>query len=69
MNWYLKALKQYADFSGRARRKEYWMFTLFNVIIICALMLVIQIGTVTKSSGLSIVGMVLYCGYALIMWQ
>ena len=33
MNWYLKVLKQYADFNGRARRKEYWMFYLFNVII------------------------------------
>lgn len=33
MNWYLKVLKQYADFKGRARRKEYWMFFLFNVII------------------------------------
>ena len=32
MNWYLKVLKQYADFKGRARRTEYWMFTLFNVI-------------------------------------
>lgn len=33
MNWYLKCLKQYFDFSGRARRKEYWLFCLFNVII------------------------------------
>ena len=32
MNWYLKVLKQYADFTGRARRKEYWMFALFNLI-------------------------------------
>ena len=32
MNWYLKVLKQYVDFSGRARRKEYWMFVLFNII-------------------------------------
>ncbi len=32
MDWYLKVLKQYADFSGRARRKEYWMFVLFNAI-------------------------------------
>ncbi|HPA11795.1 MAG TPA: DUF805 domain-containing protein [Bacteroidales bacterium] len=32
MEWYLKCLRQYADFSGRARRKEYWMFQLFNVI-------------------------------------
>ncbi|MEN1785367.1 MAG: DUF805 domain-containing protein [Bacteroidota bacterium] len=33
MNWYFKVLKQYADFKGRARRKEYWMFYLFNMII------------------------------------
>ena len=32
MNWYLKVLKQYADFNGRARLKEYWMFTIFNII-------------------------------------
>jgi uncharacterized membrane protein YhaH (DUF805 family) len=32
MKWYFKVLKQYADFSGRARRKEYWMFILFYMI-------------------------------------
>ena len=32
MQWYLKVLKQYADFSGRARRTEFWMFVLFNFI-------------------------------------
>jgi uncharacterized membrane protein YhaH (DUF805 family) len=32
MNYYFKALKNYATFSGRARRKEYWMFVLFNTI-------------------------------------
>lgn len=36
MNWYLKVLRQYADFSGRARRKEYWMFFLFNMIFAIA---------------------------------
>ena len=40
MNWYLKVLKQYADFGGRARRKEYWMFTLFNILIMSASSLV-----------------------------
>ena len=34
MKWYIKVLNQYADFEGRARRKEYWMFTLFNIIFI-----------------------------------
>ena len=34
MEWYLKVVKEnYANFDGRARRKEYWMFVLFNVII------------------------------------
>ncbi len=33
MNWYLKVLKQYADFGGRARRQEFWMFVLFNIIV------------------------------------
>jgi uncharacterized membrane protein YhaH (DUF805 family) len=32
MNYYLKVLQNYANFSGRARRKEYWMFVLFNFI-------------------------------------
>ncbi|RAP74928.1 DUF805 domain-containing protein [Paenibacillus montanisoli] len=33
MEWYLKVLNNYVVFEGRARRKEYWMFVLFNVII------------------------------------
>ena len=33
MNWYLEVLKKYAVFTGRARRKEYWMFVLFYLII------------------------------------
>ncbi|OMF22687.1 hypothetical protein BK133_25635 [Paenibacillus sp. FSL H8-0548] len=32
MEWYLKVLKNYVGFSGRARRTEYWMFVLFNFI-------------------------------------
>ena len=33
MQWYLKVLRQYADFTGRARRTEFWMFVLFSAII------------------------------------
>jgi len=33
MEWYLSCLKEhYADFKGRARRKEYWMFVLCNLL-------------------------------------
>lgn len=40
MEWYLKVLRQYGDFTGRARRKELWMFTLFSVIISLVLAIV-----------------------------
>ena len=33
MSLYLRALKKYAVFQGRAQRKEFWMFFLFNLII------------------------------------
>jgi uncharacterized membrane protein YhaH (DUF805 family) len=33
MNWYIAALRKYADFGGRARRSEYWYFHLVNFII------------------------------------
>ena len=32
IHWYIKALKKYAVFNGRARRKEFWYFLLFDVI-------------------------------------
>ena len=37
MNWYFNVLRKYADFSGRASRTEFWMFTLVNLIIILIL--------------------------------
>jgi len=33
MDYFIDALKKYADFNGRARRKEYWMFVLIYMII------------------------------------
>lgn len=50
MNWYLKVLNQYSDFSGRARRTEYWMFALFNLIFaIVAMVLDNLIGSTISS--------------------
>ncbi len=34
MHWYLYVLKNYAVFSGRARRKEYWFFTLISSVVV-----------------------------------
>ena len=33
MKWYIKALRHYADFSGRARRKEFWLFMLVWLVL------------------------------------
>lgn len=36
MKWFIKAFRQYADFSGRAGRRELWMFVLFNLLFALA---------------------------------
>ena len=36
MKWFIKAFRQYADFSGRASRQEFWMFVLFNLLLAMA---------------------------------
>lgn len=44
MEWFLKVVKEnYANFNGRARRKEYWMFTLFSSIISIVLFVLMSI--------------------------
>jgi uncharacterized membrane protein YhaH (DUF805 family) len=39
-NWYIEVLKKYAVFEGRARREEFWMFTLVNFIVSLVLHLI-----------------------------
>ena len=41
MHWYVDVLKNYVGFSGRARRQEFWMFFLFNLII-CIVLAIIE---------------------------
>jgi len=36
-DYFLKCLRHYADFTGRARRSEYWYFTLFSALVSFAL--------------------------------
>jgi uncharacterized membrane protein YhaH (DUF805 family) len=53
MQWYLKVLSHYADFRGRARRTEYWMFTLVNTAVSIVLILIdTLIGTTYQGLGL-----------------
>ena len=57
MNWYIDVLKKYAVFSGRARRKEYWFFFLFNLIISIILNVIDNAtGTFDPETGVGILG-------------
>ena len=52
MNWYLAAMRKYLVIEGRARRMEYWMFFLFNVII-C-----IILGVIDAVTGFPVLGFI-----------
>lgn len=57
MNWYLAVLKKYAVFKGRARRKEYWFFTLISILISIALGFVDGFaGTLDATTGVGMLG-------------
>ena len=57
MDWYIGVLKNYAVFSGRARRKEYWFFVLFNVIISLVLALIdVATDTFDSEVGIGLLG-------------
>jgi uncharacterized membrane protein YhaH (DUF805 family) len=58
MRWYLEAMKKYAVFSGRARRKEYWMFALMNLLIAFVLGIVEGILGIASNSDESVLGTV-----------
>jgi len=54
---FLLALKNYAVFTGRSRRREYWMFVLFSFLISAALTLVdLAIGTYSDEGGIGLLG-------------
>lgn len=66
MEWYLKVVRDnYANFEGRARRKEYWMFILFNAMITIVLYSLMLIGLVTESQAIMSMGIGLVGLYSL----
>ena len=59
MEWMLLPLRRYVQFSGRSRRKEYWMFALFLLIvyiIAMALDSMLGFGTTTRYADVSDTG-------------
>ncbi len=50
MDWMLMPLRRYAEFSGRSRRMEYWMFALLNVIVMSLIAMLMVAGGFTMSA-------------------
>ena len=66
MEWYLKVVRDnYANFEGRARRQEYWMFILFNFIITFLLYIPTIIGIAMESETIMFIGLGLVILYSL----
>ncbi|GAA0955032.1 DUF805 domain-containing protein [Kribbella koreensis] len=51
MHWFTDVIKKYAEFSGRARRQEFWMFVLFSWIISIVLNVIDRILGTTNGTG------------------
>jgi len=58
MNWYLQVLKKYAAFDGRAQRKEYWYFVLFNFIISLVLGIIEGLADIAPEEDYSILALI-----------
>jgi uncharacterized membrane protein YhaH (DUF805 family) len=57
MQWFMTALQKWSDFSGRARRREYWFFILIFVVIYIVLTLVdMMVGLTNAATGVGILG-------------
>jgi uncharacterized membrane protein YhaH (DUF805 family) len=62
LSWYLIAWQRAADFSGRSRRKEYWIFHLFNAIVALALVLAaVPFSDKDKPGAIALALLSVYC--------
>jgi uncharacterized membrane protein YhaH (DUF805 family) len=70
MKYYLKVLRDYANFSGRARRSEYWHFALFSMIFSVVAMIIDHIlGTTFKMDSFNDVHVVMPYGYVYLLYS
>jgi len=43
VNEFITVYRRWNDFGGRSRRREYWMFYLFNLLISCAFYVILKL--------------------------
>ncbi len=71
LDWWKKVVfENYANFSGRARRSEYWYFTLFNIIIFVPLVIlfVVFADSGGNSEAISLIFMIFFIIAALALF-
>lgn len=57
--WYFKVLRNYVNFEGRARRKEFWYYTLCSFLIAVILVIIDkQMGTFNQQTGMGLLGQI-----------
>lgn len=67
MEWMLMPYRRYADFSGRSRRREYWMFVLFTFIVVAACMILMFAGGMSlDEDGQAAPGLLFWVGTAVL---
>ena len=66
MDCFLQALRNYVNFSGRANRKEFWMFVLFAILTtIVAAIIDVATGLFNEEVGLGLISGILQLFYFL----
>lgn len=67
MEWMLMPYRRYAEFSGRSRRKEYWMFVLFSAIVtVICMVLMLGGGMISAEENGSEPGLLFWLGASLL---
>lgn len=51
MNWMILPYRRYAEFTGRSRRREYWMFALFYVLVMIVLNALFGTNEIVRGGG------------------
>lgn len=73
MKWWLECMRKYVDFRGRARRREFWMFTLFNalggaLLIVCGAAAALLVGRSWDEGTDGVAVALTVCGFALLLY-
>jgi len=66
MNWYVKCIRQFADFNGRARRSEYWFFSLFSFLFVVLAMAIDLVAGLTIDHQFFGITYILYVLFAFV---